>query len=246
MGWKLSCPMDEKKEFIEAWLSREFTFSDLCEEFGVSRKTGYKFLARFKAGGMAGLEELSRRPRSHPATTGEEAAALIREMRGRHPTEGAVTLLERIRRKSPGIELPSPSTAHEILRRGGLVGKRRPRRFATPTMPGAMAIASSSNHVLSIDFKGDFCMGNGQRCYPLTLTDNYSRFLLRCVGMANQSRGYDEVRAVMEACFLEYGLPSMIRSDNGPPFASTGLNGWSKLSVWWTRLGNHSRTNNAR
>lgn len=237
MPWKSSSPMDLRRCFIEDWLKREHSVARLCEHYDISRKTGYKIISRFKVSGMEGLQDISRRPHSHPAATGEAICKLICAMRGQHPREGAVTLLERLRRKHPKAELPSASTAHEILRREGLIGARPRRRKATPTAPGDMCVPQSPNHVLSVDFKGDFCLGNGQRCYPLTITDNYSRLLLRCVAMENKNRGYERVRRVMEACFSEYGLPSVIRSDNGPPFASTGLLGWSRLSVWWMRLG---------
>ncbi len=237
MPWKSSSPMEQRLEFIEAWLKKDLTVSRLCSEFGISRKTGYKIIGRFKAEGMNGLADLSRRPHSHPSTTSDEIAELICMMRARHPTEGAETLLERIRRKHPDLALPVASTAHEILRRSGLISRRRRRRQATYTPSDQLAVPEAANHVLSVDFKGDFCLGNGERCFPLTITDNYSRYLLRCVGMANKQKGYEEVKAVMEAAFIEYGLPAVIRSDNGPPFASTGLYGWSRLCVWWMRLG---------
>jgi putative transposase len=229
--------MDLRTEFIKDWLRRDHSVAELCELYGISRKTGYKLISRFSSEGIKGLEDMSRRPHSHPATTNESICELICAMRAKHPREGAVTLLERLRRKYPELKLPAPSTAHEVLRRAGLVGTRHKRRKASPTAAGNLSVPESSNHVLSIDFKGDFCLGNGQRCFPLTITDNYSRFLLRCVGMENHSRGYEKVRAVMEACFAEHGLPAVIRSDNGAPFASTGMNGWSRLSVWWMRLG---------
>jgi len=237
MPWKSSSPMDQRKEFVLEWLKQDHSVTELCEVYGISRKTGYKLISRFKSQGMRGLEDMSRRPHRHPATTSDQLCELLCAMRAKHPREGAVTLLERLRRKHPSLTLPAASTAHEILRRAGLVGTRHRRRKASPTAAENLSFPESSNHVLSVDFKGDFCLGNGQRCYPLTITDNYSRYLLRCVGMENYSRGYEQVRRVMEACFAEHGLPAVIRSDNGAPFASTGLQGWSRLSVWWMRLG---------
>ena len=128
MAWKLSSPVEQRSEFIDRWLTKDHSVTELCGEFGISRKTAYKIINRFKMEGKNGLFDHSRRPHRHPATTSDEVAALICQMRGKHYGEGAVTLLERIRRKQPGPALPSASTAHVILHRAGLVIRKRPRR----------------------------------------------------------------------------------------------------------------------
>lgn len=229
--------MELRQEFIEEWMEGELTVSDLCRAYAISRKTGHKFIARFRRHGLEGLADLSRRPHHHPAMVCQEVVEAILAVRRQHPKEGVVTLLARLRKKRPHLALPAPSTAHEILRRHGLVCERPARRRATPTHPGTLTQPQAPNHVLSIDFKGQFRLGNGRLCYPLTVSDNYSRYLLRCVALGDGQTGHEHVRPIVEACFREYGLPDIIRSDNGPPFATTGLGGLSRLSVWWMRLG---------
>lgn len=237
MPWKEVSHMELRGQFIEDWLTGEWNVSELCRHYGISRKTGYKAIERFRQHGKAGLSDLSRRPHSHPATTSPEIIEDIVQARKDRPHEGVVTLLERLRRVRPDVPWPAPSTAHEILRRSGLIHETKNKRRATPSAPGSLTDPQVPNHVLSIDFKGQFKLGNGTYCHPLTVTDNYSRYLLRCTALGADQTRYEHVRAVLEACFEEYGLPDMIRSDNGPPFATTGLGGLSKLSVWWIRLG---------
>ncbi len=237
MAWKELSRMESRQLFIEEWLEGEWNVAQLCRRHGISRKTGHETINRFMKHGMEGLDDRSSRPHSHPATVPDAIAAMIVQARRLRPHEGALTLLSRLQTQHPEVAWPAPSTAHEILRRSGLVRAPQQRRQATPTYPEHLARPAGANHVLSIDFKGDFVMGNGRRCYPLTVSDNYSRYLLRCVGMERGTRGHEQVRAVLETCFAEYGLPDLIRSDNGPPFASTGLLGLSRLCVWWMRLG---------
>lgn len=237
LPWKEMSHMELRGQFVEDWLTQEWNFAELCRQYGISRKTGYKVIGRFRERGKEGLCDLSRRPHSHPETTSSEIVEYILQARRDRPHEGAVTLLERLRRRYPDLPWPAPSTAHEILRRSGLIHERKNKRRATPSAPGSLTDPQMPNHVLSIDFKGQFKLGNGTYCHPLTVTDNYSRYLLRCTALGPDQTRYEHVRAVLEACFDEYGLPDMIRSDNGPPFATTGLGGMSKLSVWWIRLG---------
>jgi len=237
MAWKELSRVNSRELFIDDWLQGRWSIAELCRRHEISRKTGYKTLERYDQGGRAGLKDQSRRPHWHPATVAPEVAKLIIAARQQRPEEGAATLLERLRIKHPRVPWPAPSTAHQILRDAGLVVQRQTKRRACPTQRDCLTEPLAANHVLSVDFKGDFPMGNGRRCYPLTVSDNYSRFLLRCVALEQGNKSEDYVRAVLEACFHEYGLPDMIRSDNGPPFASTGLLGLTKLSVWWMRLG---------
>ena len=237
MPWKEESRVDLREQFIKAWLERSHSVADLCRGFGISRKTGYKFIGRFRREGLPGLADRSRRPHHPPAMVSREVADAILAMRRRHPGEGAQKLLERLRRRHPQMALPAASTAHEIIRRNGLVVARRRRRRATPAPAGTLTTPGSPNHVLSVDFKGWFRLGNGQRCHALTVSDNYSRFLLRCVALGDGETRFEQVQAILMACFLEYGLPTVILTDNGPPFASTGLGGLTMLSVWFIRLG---------
>lgn len=237
MAWKELSRVNSRELFIDDWLEQRWSIAELCRRHAISRKTGYKTIQRYDEFGRAGLGDRSRRPHSHPATVAPEIAKRIIQARQQRPEEGAATLLERLRLKYPRVAWPAPSTAHEILRDAGLIVQRKTRRQACPTNPDCLTQPLAANHVLSIDFKGDFLLGNGSRCYPLTVSDNYSRFLLRCVALERGNRSEEHVRAVLEACFHEYGLPDLIRSDNGPPFASTGLLGLTKLCVWWMRLG---------
>lgn len=234
MPWKETCPMNERLQFIAAYQRRELGFAALCRTYGVSRKTGYKWIDRYASDGVDGLKERSRAPHHHPQAISRDLEEVILATRAQHPTWGPKKLVARLAVERPDLELPAASTAGEVLKRGGLVVPRKRRRHAPPrTAP--LAHAEQPNAVWSIDFKGNFRTGDGQGCYPLTISDNASRYLLRCQVMTETTT--ERVRPLVEATFREYGLPQAIRSDNGPPFASVGLGGLSTLAVWWIKLG---------
>lgn len=228
--------MEQRKEFIEKLLSRRWTMTELCERYGVSRVTGHKWWNRFKENGYAGLEELSRAPRSCPHRTAQEIEEALVAFRRRHPKWGPETLLELVQRAHPKWELPAPSTAGEILKRNDLVKPRK--RRSRPRHPGRPYVKMEHpNDVWAADFKGEFKTRDGRYCYPLTATDGCSRFLLGCKAL--RSTEHTGTKTEFERVFRQYGLPRQILTDNGVPFASQGLCGLSRLSVWWIKLGIH-------
>lgn len=236
MPWRRTEPMMERMQFVVEALGEAFTMRELCERYGISRKTGYKWLERFRQGGFAGLEERSRRPRTSPQATGAEVVERILALRRRRPRWGAKKLLARLRALEPELALPSRSTVHEILKRAALVEPRRRRSGrGVGALVGAGGEASWPNACWTTDHKGQFRVGTGELCYPLTIADAYSRYLLACEGLANTST--DLARPVFERVFRACGVPERILSDNGAPFGSTALLGLSRLSVWWLKLG---------
>jgi transposase InsO family protein len=226
-------PVTERQRFIDAYLTGEYGVAELCRSFGISRKTGYKWLARFMEN--CELEDRSSRPHHSPRAVAEWLEDAIVRARKQRPNWGPRKLRAALLRANPGADgqLPSVSTFALIFRRNGLVRPRRRKRMAPPSST-PLAHALGPNALWCIDFKGHFAVG-GTRCHPLTVMDAYSRYLLACVAL-NRPDG-DHVRRALEWVFNEFGLPDAIRSDNGSPFASTGLGGFSKLSVWWLRLG---------
>lgn len=236
MPWRHTEPMRERMQFVVEALGEAFTMTELCARYGVSRKTGYKWLERFRSGGFVGLEERSRRPRSSPRETSSEVAQRIVALRRSRPRWGAKKILARLRTLKPELVLPSRSTAHEILRRHDLVAPRR-RRGAqgADALVGSGVGASRPNECWTTDHKGQFRVGTGELCYPLTIADACSRYLLACDGLRGTST--EAARPVFERVFRECGLPERILSDNGAPFGSTALLGLSRLSVWWLKLG---------
>lgn len=234
MGWKETCVMEERFRFIEDWKKQEFSLAELCRRYEVSRKTGYKWLERYARKGLEGLQDESRAPRTHPHAVVAEVVDAIVAGRGQHPSWGPEKLRAWLQRQGPEIVWPAASTIGDILQRHGLTVPRKRRRRATPnTQP--LAHAAAPNIVWCTDFKGWFCCRDGAACYPLTLTDACSRYLLRCQALPS----VEAWRAfpIYEAAFREYGLPDVMRNDNGTPFASVGLAGLSCLSVWWIKLG---------
>ncbi len=205
----------------------------VCRRFGVSRKTGYKWLDRYAQQGVAGLADQSKAPKRQAQAFPAEIEREILALRARYPTWGEDKLKARLERTNPDINWPAHSTIGALLKRHGLTHPGKRRRHATPS--SKLTSAKAPNQVWAIDFKGWFETGDGKRCDPLTISDTASRYLLRCQRVARSDTAH--VRPLMEATFREYGLPTRILSDNGPPFASTGLAGLSRLSVWWIRLG---------
>ena len=226
--------MEERKQFIDDHRLGLYDMKELCARYGVSRKTGYKWLERFEEEGRRGLANRSRAPHRCPHKIGDEVANVICEARRRHPDWGPRKLLDWLEPRHPELEFPAASTAGDLLVRRGLVKKRRRRR---PHLhPGVVpATTVQPNDLWTADFKGHFRTKNGIYCYPLTVADQHTRYLLACHGLLS-TKGVG-VRPVFEWLFREYGLPKAIRTDNGVPFATTGIHGLSRLNVWWMRLG---------
>ena len=234
MPWRETSPMDQRTQFIADHLRETQTITELCDRYGVSRKTGYKWIDRYLRLGPAGLEEHSRRPHRAPNQTADEIVAAILEARHRHPGWGGKKLRALLQRRHPRWTLPGRSTVCDILSRHGLVPTRRSRRrIGHPGRPTTSM--GAPNAVWCADYKGQFKTGDGRYCYPLTVTDGFSRYLLGCQGLGSTAGA--EAQPVFTRLFKEYGLPLRIRTDNGVPFATTTLARLSKLSAWWVRLG---------
>jgi putative transposase len=234
MPWRAASPMDQRTQFIADHLRDTLSLTELCGLYGISRKTGYKWIDRYVTQGPVGLEERSRRPHRAPNATPQEIVTAILEARRRHPHWGGKKLLALLHRRHPRWRLPGRSTASDILRRHGMVPLRRQRRrIGHPGKPISPILAP--NDVWSADYKGHFRTGDGRYCYPLTVADGFSRYLLGCQALA--STAGDEAKPIFTRLFREYGLPTRIRTDNGVPFATNTLARLSKLSAWWVRLG---------
>jgi transposase len=205
----------------------------LCREYGISRKTGEKFKKRFREQGPTGLEDQRRAPKLIPHKTPAELVAVLIAERRLHPTWGPKKLKDILERRLER-PLPAPSTIGDILVEHGLVVPRRKRRRHTPR-PTSRREAVAPNEVWCIDYKGQFRLGDGTHCYPLTVTDQFSRYIVGCEGMGAISD--EAARDVCEELFRTFGVPEVMHSDNGVPFACTGLAGLTKLSAYWLRLG---------
>ena len=234
MPWSETTAMEQKIQFIVDWKSGRHKIIDLCARYGVSRKTGYKWIDRFLEKGPDGLWERSHAPRSSPRRTEPEVEQALLKARLRHPKWGAKKLLWQLEQRHPQWELPHRSTVCDILKRNGLIAKKARRRsIGHPGRPHSEIVLP--NDCWSADFKGQFKTGDGKYCYPLTVTDNYSRYLLGCQSLAGTL--LTPSQAVFTRLFQEYGLPWRIRTDNGVPFAAPTLGRLSRLSVWWIKLG---------
>lgn len=235
MSWRASDAMSERVKFIGLLQSGQRTLAGLCREFGISRPTGYKWAQRFEEEGLEGLKERSRAPLLSPQETETEVQELLIRARKRHPSWGPRKLKAWLEDQAGTPELPASSTIGDILRREGLVKSRRARcKLPLPQGPYVQQV-SRPNEEWNADFKGQFRMGSGEYCYPLTVSDGFSRYLLEI--QALRGTGTEGARRGFERAFRTYGLPEAIRSDNGSPFASTALGRLSGLSVWWLRLG---------
>lgn len=234
MPWKEELLMDQRTQFVSEYLRDSLSFTELCLRYHISRKTGYKWIHRYQLEGPSGLLDRSRRPHTSPDQTPEPLRLAIIEARRRHPSWGAKKLLKLLERKDPQQPWPSRWTVCEILKREGLVRQKTKRRKAGhPGKP--TSIVTAPNQVWCVDFKGQFKTRDGRYCYPLTVTDSYSRYLLGCHGLlSTETQGAKEG---FKHLFKKYGLPARIRSDNGVPFASTALGRLSELSAWWIQLG---------
>ena len=235
MAWSRTSPMDQRTQFIADYLRRSLSITELCEHYGISRKSGYKWIERYEREGPPGLAERSRRPHVCPTQTPEEVVQALIKTRERHPSWGAKKLLAFLSGRHPdGWAWPARSTVCDILDRHGLVRKPRARRRVGH--PGKPSTAMSApNGVWCADFKGQFKTRDGLYCYPLTVTDGYSRYLLGCQTLS--STAVAEAKPVFARLFGEFGLPERLRTDNGVPFATTTLARLSSLSAWWVRLG---------
>lgn len=235
MPWRELKPMEQRLEFIREYESGLFTMTELVAQYGVSRKTAYKWLDRYDRGGASDLADRSRRPHRSPQATADDVVEAIVTVRRHHPLWGAKKLLAVLSRREPSVPWPARSTVCDLLKARGLVEPRGRRARQPSTRPAPFAPVIGPNDVWTTDFKGEFRTGDGRYCYPLTLRDSFSRFVLRCDAL--RGRTTVSTRRRFERAFAEYGLPARIRSDNGGPFASPGLGGLSQLSVWWMRLG---------
>ena len=227
--------MDERLQFVRDALSDRFTMSERCARYGVSRRIGYKWLSRYDAEGRRGLQDRSRAPHHCPHKIRPELAELLVAEREAHPHWGARKLLAVLARRHPRIRTwPAASTVADLLARRGLVQKRRRRR---PTRhPGVVRPTTTApNDLWTADFKGQFRTGDGRYCFPLTIADQHTRYLLACRGVLSTQTV--TARPVFERAVQEYGLPVAIRTDNGVPFATQAIHGLSYLNVWWMRLG---------
>lgn len=234
MPWQERESVDLRRDFVAAYHRGQSSMTELCEQFLISRKTGYKWLARFEAAGHAGLVDRSRRPHHSPRATDAALVEALCRARRAHPTWSARKLLRVLRDAQPAAAWPHRSTGCDLLRRRQLVRERRGRdRRHAPTAP--LPPIRRTNEVWTTDFKGQFRLGDRTYCYPLTLRDGFSRYVLRCDALT--STGYREVQRRFARAFAHFGLPERIRSDNGFPFAASGWTRLSRLSVWWIRLG---------
>jgi transposase-like protein len=234
MPWNETCRMDERTQFIARVLAGEDEMTGLCREYGISRKTGYKWLGRYRSDGAAGLVDRSHAPLRHGQAHEVAVVQAVLELRERWPRWGPKKLRVKLGERHPELAVPAASTIGEWLRREGLVGRSRRRRHC-PVYTQPFAAVTAANDVWCTDFKGWFRTGDGRRCDPFTLSDAHSRYLLRCQAVTRPDEA--NVRPIFEGAFKEHGLPRAIRSDNGPPFACSGVGGLSRLAVWWIKLG---------
>jgi transposase InsO family protein len=234
MPWKENLKMDQRMEFVMKAMAHP-NFRELCREYGISAKTGYKWRERFFERGLGGLNELSRRPHGHAAELGEAVVCAMVRLKQAHPHWGP-RKIQALYQRQHGGEVPSESSFKRVLERAGLTVPRRVRRVTEAGRLGSGRKATAPNEVWSVDFKGWWRDREGLRVEPLTVRDEHSRMLLEMRALENLQTA--TVRACFERLFERYGLPGAIRSDNGAPFASTrGLHGLSRLSAWWLVLG---------
>src|SRR5436309_1650269 len=233
MPWKECHVMDERLRFVARLLEGE-KMAPLCAEFGISRKTGYKIYDRYKDCGVQAFSDRSRRPHRQANRLPPQLEAVIVRLKREYPGWGAPKIREKLRRQSTAPHLPAISTVHAVLDRHGLVHHRRRRRHAARGT--ALSRPTDPNALWCADYKGEFMLGNRRYCYPLTITDFASRYLLTCEALSTTQETF--AFTVFERTVKACGLPQTIRTDNGVPFASAhAIYGLSKLSVWWLRLG---------
>lgn len=228
MGWTETCALDQRIRFVLTVDEKDESFAQICRRFGISRRTGYKWLERYREAKFAGLQDRSRAPHHHPQGLSEAISTRCLAVRRTHPTWGPAKVRGYLDRLAPETKWPAVSTIGELFDREGLTVKRKFRR-RTPHSPLPFAACEAPNDLWCMDFKGWFRTGDGDKCEPFTLSDAYSRFLLRCQSVP--STGSEEVWPIFEAALREFGLPKRLRSDNGPPFASMGAGGLTRFAV---------------
>ena len=234
MPWSETLLMDQRVQFIADYQRAALDVAELARRYGISRKTAYKWIDRYAADGPGGLADRSRRPAHCPHATPAPIVAALLEVRRHHPSWGAKKLLKVVATRQPTWTLPARSTVCDLLDRAGVIPPSK--RRTVPAHPGRSLVPMTApNGTWTADFKGQFKTRNGTYCYPLTIVDGFSRYLLACQGL--RSTAIVTARPVFLRLFREYGLPAIIRTDNGVPFATTALGRLSTLSVWWIRLG---------
>ena len=234
MPWKECHVVDERLRFVARLMEGE-KMAVLCDEFGISRKTGYKIYDRYQEVGVRGLTDRSRRPHRHANQLPLVIEKMIIQLKREYPSWGAPKIRERLKQRYPHVACPAISTVHAVLDRHGLVSVRRRRR--RPPLTGTRrSEPTAPNALWCADYKGEFLLANRRYCYPLTITDYASRYLIACEALSTTKEKY--AFGVFERAFQDFGLPDAMRTDNGVPFASAhALYGLSKLAVWWLRLG---------
>jgi len=234
MPWKTVNPMDQKIQLIADWQSQDFSLTDLSQKYGISRPTAYKLIRRYEQRGIEGLKEQSRAPKNCPHRTPVEVLNLIIKEKLRRRKRGPRKIRAKLKRRYPHLTLPAVSTISYWLKKEGLVKARKKRRHVPPySEPFSDCMAP--NDVWSMDYKGQFHMKNSHVCYPLTVTDNFSRYILGCDALRGPR--YAPTKRCLENIFREYGLPDTLRFDNGTPFASKCIGALSRLMVWLILLG---------
>ena len=234
MPWSNLSPMDHKTQFIADFLRHSLSITELCFHYGISRKTAYKWINRYQQDSISGLEDRSRKPKSCPHQTEPDLVEALLDARRLHPTWGPKKLLKLLSKRHPDRLWPARSTVCDLLARHGLVKKAHPRRHIShPGKPSSIIVAP--NQVWCADFKGQFKTRDGLYCYPLTITDGFSRYLLGCQALLTTACA--DAKVVFQNVFREFGLPESIRTDNGVPFATVSLARLSFLSAWWIQLG---------
>ena len=234
MPWKIISPMDQKIQLIADWQKQIFSLTDLSQKYGISRPTVYKLTERYEQSGIEGLKEQSRAPKTCPHKTPEKIINLVIQEKLKNRKRGPRKIRAQLKRQHPEIELPAISTISYWLKKEGLVEERK-KRLRVPPYTQPFCDCDEPNDVWSIDYKGQFYMKNNRVCYPLTVSDNFSRYILGCKALAGPR--YIPTKEYLESIFREYGLPSAIRSDNGTPFAGKCIGGLSRLSIWFIQLG---------
>jgi len=234
MPWQEQSPMDSRIRFISDYLSEDYSISELSFKHGISRKTAYKWIERYDRHGADGLKELSRRPHLSPCSTDPLIVRLLLELKHQHIHWGPCKLIAYLNRHHPDMHLPCVSTAGAILKRHNLV-KPRKRVSRVPDYNQHLIFPEKPNDVWGADFKGQFRTGDNLYCYPLTITDLKSRYLVNCTGLSGTN--LKDTMDCFKKAFTEYGLPVAIRTDNGVPFAGRTAGGLSQLSLWWVKLG---------
>ena len=234
MPWKVINQMDLKNQLVTDLNKEHFSITDLSQKYGISRPTVYKWLRRYKKLGIAGLKEQSRAPQNCPHRTEPKILNLIIQEKLKNRKRGPRKIRAQLKRRHPQLTLPAISTISYWLKKEGLVQERKKRRHV-PAYSQPFCECQAPNDVWSLDYKGQFYMKNGRVCYPLTVSDNFSRFILGCDALSGPR--YKPTRICLERIFREYGLPYAIRFDNGTPFASRCIGGLSRLMIWFILLG---------